>query len=74
MLEKVHQDSLSSLYTRVRIRNSLIWTKYGEIICISPYSVQMRKNADQFNSECGHFLRSDSLENRSWTVAITFCK
>ena len=24
-----------------------------------PYSVQMRENADQNNSEYGHFLRSD---------------
>ena len=26
---------------------SRIWTKYGEIIRISPYSVRMRKNTDQ---------------------------
>ena len=35
-----------------------IWTEYGEILCISPYSAQMRKNTDQNNSEYGHFLRS----------------
>ena len=29
------------------------------ILRISPYSVQMREDADQNNSECGHFLRSD---------------
>ena len=27
-------------------------------VSISPYSVQMRENADQSNSEWGHFLRS----------------
>ena len=37
---------------------SRIWTEYEEILCISPYSVQMRENADQNNSEYAHFLRS----------------
>ena len=37
---------------------SFILTEYGEIRSISPYSVQMRENADQNNSEYGHFLRS----------------
>ena len=31
----------------------------SEILCIPPYSVRMRKNADQNNSEYGLFLRSD---------------
>ena len=31
----------------------------GEIRSISPYSVQMRKNMDQDNSEYRHFSRSD---------------
>ena len=30
-----------------------------------PYSVRMRKNTDQNNSEYGHFLRSDSLLDNS---------
>ena len=34
---------------------SFILTEYGEIRNISPYSVQMRENADQNNSEYGHF-------------------
>ena len=34
-------------------------TEYGEILCISPYLVRMRENADQNNSDYGHFLRSD---------------
>ena len=36
---------------------SRIWTEYGEIL---PYSVQMRENKDQKNSEYGHFSCSDS--------------
>ena len=31
---------------------------YIEILRISPYSVQMRENADQNKSEYEHFLRS----------------
>ena len=37
---------------------SCIQTEYGEILCISPYSVRMRENRDQNNSEYKHFLRS----------------
>ena len=37
---------------------SRILTEYGEILRISPYSVRMRKNKDQKNSEDGHLLRS----------------
>ena len=40
-----------------------IWTEYGEILFISPYSVRMRENADQNNSEYGHFLRSAFCKN-----------
>ena len=34
-----------------------IRTEYGGILCISPYSVRVRENSDQNNSEYGHFLR-----------------
>ena len=37
---------------------STIRTEYGEILRISPYSVRMQENADQNNSEYGHFLLS----------------
>ena len=37
---------------------SCIWTEYGEILSISPYSVRMWENVDQNNSDYGHFLRS----------------
>ena len=39
--------------------SSRISTEYREILRISPYSVRMRENADQNNTEYGHFLRSD---------------
>ena len=35
-----------------------IGTKYEEILRISPYSVRMRENTDQNNSEYGCFLRN----------------
>ena len=38
---------------------SRIWTEYGQIRSISLYSVQIRENTDQNNSENGHFSRSD---------------
>ena len=55
---------------------SRIWTEYEEIRSISPYTVRMRGNADQNNSEYGHFSHSVSLllkqvSNLSCTV---FCK
>ena len=41
---------------------SRIWTEYGEILRISPYSVRMRQNTDQKNSVFGHFTRSERRE------------
>ena len=38
---------------------SRIRTEYDEILRTSPYSVQMRENADQNNSEYEQFLRSE---------------
>ena len=37
---------------------SRVWTEYGEILRISTYSIRIRENTDQNNSENGHFLRS----------------
>ena len=37
---------------------SRIWTGYGEVQSISPYSVRMWENTDQKFSEYGHFLSS----------------
>ena len=38
-----------------------IQPEYGEILCISPYSVQMQKDKDQNNSKYKHFLRSGCI-------------
>ena len=43
------------------VKSVLIRSEYGEIIRISMYSVWIRENADQNNSEYGHFSRSDSF-------------
>ena len=39
---------------------SCIRTEYGEIRSVSPYSVRMRENANQHNSEYEHISRSES--------------
>ena len=41
---------------------SRIRTEYGESRSIPPCSIGMRENADQNNSEYGHFLRSVIFE------------
>ena len=41
-----------------------IRTEYGEILHISPYSFQMRKNTDEKNSEYGHISRSVLNEDK----------
>ena len=46
---------------------SRIRTEYEEIRSISPYSVRMRKNVGQNNSEYGHFLRGDVLNE--WNIS-----
>ena len=45
---------------------SFIRTKYGEILIISPYSVQMHENKGQKNSEYGHFSRSAFFYIEIW--------
>ena len=40
---------------------SRIRSEYREILRIFPYSVRMRENANQNNSEYGHFSRSERL-------------
>ena len=49
---------------------SRIQTEYREILRTFPYSVQMRENVDQNNSEYGHFLRSaeSNTEARIFTI------
>ena len=40
---------------------SCIRTEYQHLPSGSPYSVRMRENTDQKNSECGHFSRIATL-------------
>ena len=47
-------ELFGSAFARIR-------TEYGKKLRISPYSVRMRENTDQNNSEYGHFSRSESL-------------
>ena len=51
---------------------SRIRTEYGDILLISPYSVQMRENADQNNSEYRHFSRSGRMAVRGFSVQTGF--
>ena len=44
---------------------SHIRTEYRKIASITPYSVQMRENTDQKNSEYGHFSCSNSIKTIS---------
>ena len=46
-----------SLFSRIR-------SEYGDIRCISPYSVQIRGNMDQKNSEYDHFSRNVMAPNQ----------
>ena len=50
-----HSDLFWSIFSRIRI-------EYREIRGISPYSARMRENADQNNSEYGHFSQ--------WSCAV----
>ena len=56
MREKcLHLEFFWSVFSGIR-------TEYGEILRISLYSVRMRENTDQENSEYGHFLHSVSYQ------------
>ena len=56
-----NRSSFWSVFSRIR-------TECGEIRSISPYSVRMRDNTDQKNSEYGHFSRSASRHSLSWIL------
>ena len=47
---------------------SRIRTEYGGIIRITPYSLRMRENIDQNNSESGHVLRSVEYAKCLWLI------
>ena len=62
----------------VRIRSYFgrifcIRTEYRKILSISPYTVQMRENTDQNNSEYGHFLCCECMLGL-WTCFVLFRK
>ena len=44
---------------------SRIWTEYGDILRIHPYSVHMREKTEQKNSEYGHFSRRVNLKSKN---------
>ena len=58
-----YSELFSPAFSRSRI-------EYGEIRSISPYSVRMWENADQNNSEYGHFSRSAGLKANISTSEI----
>ena len=47
-----------------------IWTKYGEILHISPYSVRVWENTDGNNSEYGQFLHSEFVDTIFFATII----
>ena len=51
---------------------SLIRTEYEEILRASPYSAQRLENADQSNSEYGHFWRSTNNADTIATSTTSF--
>ena len=38
---------------------SRTWVGYKDLLCKSPYSIQIQENADHKNSECGNILLGD---------------
>ena len=52
---------------------SRIQTEYREIQSISLYSVRMRKNSHQNNSEYEHFSRSEVLLNCFFPSSFNYC-
>ena len=64
--KKIYFISISTLALRKKCPYSeFFWsafsripTEYGELLRKSPYSVRMRENTDQKNSEYGHFSHS----------------
>ena len=50
-----------SVFSRIR-------TEYGETRSIYPYTVRMRENVDQNNSEYGHISRSIYYKEHQWIL------
>ena len=47
--------------------SELFWSTFSQIRITSPYSVRMRENVDQNNSEYAHF--SSSAKHQEWLVS-----
>ena len=60
-----YSEFLWSVFSRIR-------TEYGETRSISPYSVRMRENTDQKNSEYEHFLRSSNTVYKNLTITLSY--
>ena len=56
-------DFFWSVFSRIR-------TEYGEIFCISQFSVRVRENTDQKDFECEHFLCSDRCSSL-WHICFS---
>ena len=54
--ESPYWEFFSSVFSRTGTEN-------GEILRIFPFSVRMRENTDQENSEYGHFSHSDNFDS-----------
>ena len=52
---------------------SCIWIEYRKILRISPYSDQMRGNADLKNSDYRHFSRSDDFGRNGMKIQNNDC-
>ena len=66
-LRKTYRYSEFFWFVFFRIR-----TEYREIWSISLYSVQMRENTDQKNSENGHFSSSVNYESLHWFLLLIY--
>ena len=56
LLEKwPYSEFFWSVFSRIR-------TEFGEMLSIFPYSVWIRENTDQKNSQYGHFSRSRNVQ------------
>ena len=53
--KRLYQWFLWSVFSRIR-------NEYGEILRVSPYSVQMRENKNQKNTKYGHFSSSEYFQ------------
>ena len=56
----------SFLFSRIR-------TGYKDLLCKSPYSVQIRRNLDQKKSGFGHFTCSESTQTMTKIALAKIC-